>query len=99
MPQTNKAKEVRNEKNTTRNIAVLSLAVFSNIGLAQNAKPTVLVIESYHKEFYWDAAYRKGIENIIGDRVHLHYFEMDTKRLLRPNIKSVPTLRLPKSTD
>ncbi len=42
---------------------------------------TILVIESYHKEYLWDASYRQGIQEVIGEQYQLKYFEMDTKRL------------------
>ncbi len=42
---------------------------------------TILVIESYHAGYPWDASYKKGLENILGNDYSLVYFEMDTKRL------------------
>jgi len=46
-----------------------------------SAKPTVLVIESYHSEFTWDESYIRGLQSIFEDRYQLVYFQMDTKRL------------------
>ena len=41
----------------------------------------ILIIESYHADFYWDKEYKKGIsDNLISD-YRLSYFQMDTKRL------------------
>jgi ABC-type uncharacterized transport system substrate-binding protein len=44
-------------------------------------KETVFVIESYHAEYPWDASYKKGLQETLGDKYNLVYFEMDTKRL------------------
>jgi ABC-type uncharacterized transport system substrate-binding protein len=41
----------------------------------------ILVIESYHAEYPWDISYKEGIEETLGNRYKLTYFEMDTKRL------------------
>lgn len=41
----------------------------------------ILVIESYHSEYKWDASYKKGIENILGKKHKIRYFQMDTKRV------------------
>jgi len=50
-------------------------------GLSASEAKKVLVIESYHKEFYWDEGYRKGIVDTLGDKASIEFFEMDTKRL------------------
>jgi len=44
-------------------------------------KKTILVIESYHAEYPWDASWKKGLQETLGDKYNLVYFEMDTKRL------------------
>lgn len=41
----------------------------------------ILVIESYHAEFSWDASYKEGLKTILGKKNTLVYFEMNTKRL------------------
>lgn len=41
----------------------------------------VLVIESYHSEFAWDASYTKGLRETIVQPYQLSFFQMDTKRL------------------
>ncbi len=41
----------------------------------------VLVIESYHAEFGWDAGYRKGLIESLTPAHELTFFEMDTKRV------------------
>jgi len=60
-------------------ITIIFLVFFSTAINSQ--EKTVLVIESYHKEFYWDKSYRKGIIETIGNKATLEFFEMDTKRL------------------
>ena len=42
---------------------------------------TILVVESYHKEYKWDIGYKKAIEEYLANDHQLHFFEMDTKRL------------------
>lgn len=42
---------------------------------------TILVVQSYHAENSWDASYKKGLEDVLGERYRLVYFEMDTKRI------------------
>ena len=46
-----------------------------------SAEKTVLVIESYHKEMFWDAGYRKGIIDALGEHITINFFEMNTKRI------------------
>ncbi|MGD8110165.1 ABC transporter substrate-binding protein [Vibrio sp. TRT 17S01] len=41
----------------------------------------VLIIESYHKEYAWDASYVVGIKTGLGDEYQIERFEMNTKRL------------------
>ncbi|EGR2534403.1 hypothetical protein DYB88_14570 [Vibrio cholerae] len=41
----------------------------------------VLVIQSYHSGYAWDAAYTKGLKEGINAQHQLHFFEMDTKRI------------------
>ncbi len=45
------------------------------------AQAKILVIESYHQSFAWDQSYIQGLEEVLGERYQLSYFEMDTKRL------------------
>jgi len=47
----------------------------------QGDADTVLVIESYHAGYGWDAAYRKAIEAALGGDHSVVFFQMDTKRL------------------
>ncbi len=50
---------------------------------AMGGKKKVLVIESYSRDFGWDAAYEKGIVDRLGDGYEVSYFYMDAKRLPR----------------
>jgi len=50
--------------------------------VATNAYATkVLLIESYHSEYPWDASYVRGLEEGLLPSVTLDSFQMDTKRL------------------
>lgn len=55
---------------------VLAMPMF-----CQASDNTILVIESYHEEYAWDASYKEGLEETLGNRYELVYFQMDTKRL------------------
>jgi len=44
-------------------------------------KPDVLVIESYHGGYAWDASYIQGLQEVLADKYNLIFFEMNTKRL------------------
>ncbi|EOG1394930.1 hypothetical protein ACK3FM_003480, partial [Vibrio cholerae] len=41
----------------------------------------VLVIQSYHSGYAWDAAYTTGLKEGINTQHQLHFFEMNTKRI------------------
>ncbi len=56
-------------------IVILSCAVITH------AKPSVLFIESYHSDYKWDREMSRGLEAVLGDKVELYNFQMDTKRL------------------
>lgn len=58
---------------------VLTLWLLLYCGFSQAEK--VLLIESYHAEYPWDASYVKGIESVLTDSAQLYRFQMDTKRL------------------
>ncbi len=65
-------------------VAVVFMAfalVFLFFGSAPGAEKKIYVIESYHAEYPWDASYKKGLEETLGGKYKLSYFEMDTKRL------------------
>lgn len=40
----------------------------------------ILVIESYHQEYSWDASYKKGLIDSLADQYQVDFFQMDTKR-------------------
>lgn len=42
---------------------------------------TVVVIQSYHLGYKWDADYINAIQSVLGDEHDIHVFELDTKRL------------------
>ena len=45
---------------------------------------TVVVIQSYHLEYKWDADYIDAVRSVLGQDHDLHVFELDTKRLSKP---------------
>lgn len=45
------------------------------------SKKDIVVIESYNKEYKWDADYCKVLKDRLGKKYNLTFFEMDTKRL------------------
>ena len=45
------------------------------------ARGRILVVESYHAEYLWDHDYREVLQELLGGRYSLDFFEMDTKRL------------------
>lgn len=44
-------------------------------------RKTVLVVQSYHATYKWDADYTRAINDIIGNSAELNFFQMNTKRL------------------
>jgi ABC-type uncharacterized transport system substrate-binding protein len=66
-------------KNLVKMILITSMLVL--LPLSAFAQKTVLVVESYHAEYPWDAGYRKGLEETLGAKYKLTFFEMDTKRV------------------
>ncbi len=42
---------------------------------------TVVVIQSYHKEYKWDQDYIVAIKSVLGEQHDITFFELDTKRL------------------
>lgn len=42
---------------------------------------SILVVESYNAEYSWDASYKKALQDNLGAKYKLEFFEMDTKRL------------------
>ncbi len=60
---------------------LFALMVMLVSAAAVQAKPRVLLIESYHSGYKWDQELNKGLEGVLGDKVELFDFQMDTKRL------------------
>lgn len=58
---------------------LLLIMLFSFSVFADNKQ--IVVVESYHKEFKWDAEYRKPIIDKLGRQYQLTFFEMNTKRI------------------
>ncbi len=74
---------------TRINSIILCFLVLGSLPvLAQGSEKKVLVVESYHKEMYWDAGYREGILQTIGGYASVTFFEMDTKRLPRSSFQA-----------
>lgn len=65
----------------TRHVFPLFLFLFLVPAVGWAAKPTVLIIESYHQGYAWDRDYVQGIHEILAKQCQLSRFEMDTKRL------------------
>lgn len=51
-------------------------------------KKDILVIESYHGGYPWDASYKEGLTEVLGSKYNLIFFEMDTKRLPKSEYKN-----------
>lgn len=62
---------------------ILALWMLSGIGLAAEKK-SVLVIESYHASYQWDADYTRAIRDVLGTTAELSFFQLNTKRLPLP---------------
>jgi ABC-type uncharacterized transport system substrate-binding protein len=45
------------------------------------AEETILVVESYNVEMQWDVNYKEALQENLGKKYRLEYFQMDTKRL------------------
>jgi hypothetical protein len=61
-----------------RSLRCLALLLFATNVFA--AEKTILVIESYHSGYEWDASYLEGLRGTFGKGYNLVSFEMDTKR-------------------
>ncbi|WP_163835575.1 ABC transporter substrate-binding protein [Spartinivicinus ruber] len=59
---------------------ITSALLSFNVSIA--AETDLLIIESYHAEYPWDASYVNGIsKNFEGSEYKVHRFQMDTKRI------------------
>lgn len=59
---------------------LLLLSLLGIVSTAFAADKTILVIESYHAGYPWDASYLEGLRETLGKGYTLVNFEMDTKR-------------------
>jgi ABC-type uncharacterized transport system substrate-binding protein len=66
-------------KNQIKAIMIVLMLVASP--LSAFAQKTIFAVESYHAEYPWDAGYRKALEETLGAKYKLTFFEMDTKRV------------------
>lgn len=62
-------------------IAALMLSFSLFMLSKQVSAADILVVESYHQEYSWDASYKKALIESLGDKYSLEFFQMDTKRL------------------
>lgn len=62
-------------------LTALTGAMTARALAAPRTVPLILVICSYHAEYPWQASYRAGLEEVLGGKADLRYFDMDTKRL------------------
>lgn len=56
--------------------------LYSNLGIAENAKNNILIIHSYHSEHEWTSMLKKGFEDSFKEEKSTHLFHefMDAKR-------------------
>lgn len=48
------------------------------------AAKTVVIVQSYHLEYKWDADYIEAVRSVLGADHDIQVFELDTKRLAKP---------------
>jgi ABC-type uncharacterized transport system substrate-binding protein len=58
--------------------------LFPSDALAASKK--ILLIQSYHNEYPWDASYKAGLKKGLGDGYDIESFELDTKRLPKDKV-------------
>lgn len=46
---------------------------------------TVVIVQSYHLEYKWDADYIEAVRSVLGEDHQIHIFALDTKRLPKPD--------------
>ena len=56
--------------------------------LADSSKPRVLIIQSYHDGYDWQANYRRALEDRLGDTAELEFFALDSKRTQEPQYRA-----------
>ncbi len=60
----------------------IACGAFFVFGMASSALAgKVLVVQSYHMGFAWDAGYMRGLTSVLEPEHEVRYFELDTKRL------------------
>lgn len=59
---------------------LLALLLVSPLCFAKS----VVIIQSYHIEYKWDADYIAAVKSVLGDDHDIRVFELDTKRLSKP---------------
>ncbi|RDE18896.1 sugar ABC transporter [Motiliproteus coralliicola] len=63
------------------NLWLLLSLLWLSIGDALAAKPKVLVIQSYHAGYEWQANYSRALHDTLAPLAELEFFEIDSKRL------------------
>lgn len=58
-------------------LLILALMLVSPLGFSK----TVVIVQSYHIEYKWDADYVAAVQSVLGKDHDIHVFELDTKRL------------------
>jgi len=62
-------------------LTICLLLMFNGIAISGNK--SILIIESYHSEYPWDASYIEGIKEGLKGDYELLTYQMDTKRILK----------------
>ncbi|MPY26875.1 ABC transporter substrate-binding protein [Shewanella sp. YLB-07] len=69
-------------------LTVLLLLVIYILARGEATAASILIIESYHKEYAWDESYNRGIKSIVDESNTFSHFYMNTK--------TIPTEQFPK---
>mgnify|MGYP000032402855 CR=1 FL=1 len=59
---------------------LLALVLVSPLCFAK----TVVIVQSYHIEYKWDSDYIEAVRSVLGEDHEIRVFELDTKRLPKP---------------
>jgi len=77
----------------TQTLSYIKIIFFTlmiwNTSLSYAGNKDIVVVESYSKEYKWDVDYDKEIKNRLGNQYQLHFFEMNTKKFRKVNMKNV----------
>src|SRR5438046_2245959 len=60
---------------------LLALVILSISIAVRAADDVIFVVESYNVEMKWDVSYKEALQESLGKKYKLEYFQMDTKRL------------------